>query len=78
VRPPRWHQAPNVRGADLADQLVFVTLEGDALDPANLIRRYFKMAVEPAGLSASTRLYDLRHASAALFPASGAACRTRV
>jgi integrase len=62
--------------ADLADQLVFVTLEGNALDPANLIRRYFKRAVEAAGLPASTRLYDLRHASASLLVAAGVNVRT--
>ena len=40
---------------------VFANTNGQPMDKHNLVRRYFKPALEKAGLPNTVRLYDLRH-----------------
>lgn len=54
----------------IAENLVFSTVEGTPLNIRNLTRRHFKPLLKRANLSASFRLYDLRHTCATLLLAA--------
>lgn len=51
--------------------LVFTSEGGTPVHQRNLLKRYFKPALEQAGLPESLRLYDLRHTCATLLLADG-------
>jgi integrase len=57
--------------------LVFSTTEGTMLEATNLVKRYFKPALERAGLPATKiRFHDLRHATASMLIVLGYDPRT--
>lgn len=53
-----------------SENLVFSTVEGTPLNIRNLTQRHFKPLLKRANLSASFRLYDLRHTCATLLLAA--------
>ncbi len=53
-----------------SENLVFGTVEGTPLNIRNLTQRHFKPLLKRANLSASFRLYDLRHTCATLLLAA--------
>ena len=57
-------------GAYSSENLVFATVEGTPLNIRNLTQRHFKQILKRASLSASFRLYDLRHTCATLLLAA--------
>ena len=57
-------------GAYSSENLVFATVEGTPLNIRNLTQRHFKQILKRANLSASFRLYDLRHTCATLLLAA--------
>jgi integrase len=54
------------------DALVFTALQGAALRQHHFYWRYFKPAVQRAGLEVQPRFHDLRHTCVALLVAEGA------
>ena len=65
----RERLAAGVPDGDLG--LVFAAENGEPLRLNNLTRRHFKTLLAKAGLSATIRLYDLRHTCATLLLAAG-------
>jgi integrase len=55
--------------------LVFCGPRGTPVDADDFRRRVFRPALERAHLDPATRIHDLRHTSASLYLASGAAVR---
>lgn len=53
-----------------SENLVFATVEGTPLNIRNLTQRHFKQILKRANLSATFRLYDLRHTCATLLLAA--------
>lgn len=66
-----WRAARPIHPHDV----VFCGPHGNPLDPDDFRRRVFAPALARAGLSADTRIHDLRHTSASLYLASGATVR---
>jgi integrase len=60
------------RGSPGRDELVFTSQEGAPLRQHHFYWRYFKPAVQRAGLEVQPRFHDLRHTSVALLIAEGA------
>ncbi|HEX2063260.1 MAG TPA: tyrosine-type recombinase/integrase [Acidimicrobiales bacterium] len=58
--------------ANRANDLVFAAPEGGPLQHRVFYRRYFRPAIEAAGLPAAVRFHDLRHTCAAFLIAQGA------
>jgi integrase len=53
------------------NDLVFASEKGSPISRHNLVSRHFKPTLKRAGLSATIRLYDLRHSCATLLLAAG-------
>jgi integrase len=71
LREHRANQAEALFKIGIRTELVFASVEGTPLHWQNVSKRHFKPVLQKAGLSATFRLYDLRHSCATLLLQDG-------